>query len=136
MAEIHSAYVSQVAPLDFSELSSEVDASLPGTEVVAGKARLRIHRPGGRGFADARYFSGTLRTGSPLVPVVKVELVVSPWSAGRTEIGLRPLTSLGQLDSFRSDRFYNAARRVLSTLIDRIEVVSPTADAELELVAA
>jgi hypothetical protein len=119
MAEIHSAFVSQVAPMVFADALDSF-SDVIGAEVVAGKSRLRVSGPIGTGFADARYFAGTLRTGSALIPSVKVEIVVSPWSAGRTEIGVRPLSSLGHLDSLRSNRFYRAAREVLAALLDRI----------------
>lgn len=135
MAEIHSAFVSQVAPVGFADLAVAFD-QLAGTEISAGKARLQIQGRTGSGFAQTVYYRGVLRTGSRLVPSVKVEIVVSPWSASRSEIGLRPLTHLGHFDSLRSNRFYQAARTVLSAVFDRVLTHVPEDDsAELVLAA-
>jgi hypothetical protein len=119
VAEIHSAFVSQVAPIGFADLAEAFD-ELAGTEVSAGRAKLHIQQRTGTGFAGAAYYRGTLRTGSALIPTVKVEVVVSPWSSTRSEIGLRPLSNLGHFDSLRSNRFYNAARTVLAEVFDKL----------------
>lgn len=134
MAEIHSAFVSQVAPVGFADLTDAFE-QLDGTEISAGKARLQIQPRTGTGFAETAYYRGVLRTGSRLVPSVKVEIVVSPWSASRSEIGLRPLTSLGSFDSLRSNRFYQAARTVLAAVFERVLTDVP-ADESGELVLA
>ena len=134
MVEINSAFVSQVEPTEFGRLLEAFDA-LAGQEVASGRARLQIAERSGTGFAGAVCYGGTLRTGSPLVPSVKVEIVVSPWSSARSEIGIRPLTNLGRFDSLRSNRFYSAARAVLQTLFDKLVSDLPVEDSP-ELVLA
>lgn len=134
MAEIHSAFVSQVAPVEFVALSEGVDR-LAGSRIVAGKAKLEIHERTDTGFVGAVYYRGVLRTGSAIIPTVKVEIVVSPWSSTRSEIGLRPLTGLGHFDSLRSNRFYNAARETLAALFDEVLATLPSDEAP-ELVLA
>lgn len=119
MIEIQSAYVSQVEPIEFGDLADAVGA-LSGEEITSGRARLQINERSGNGLAGAVYYLGTLRTGSPLIPTVKVEIVVSPWSSTKSEIGIRPLTHLGRFDSMRSNRFYSAARAVVQALFDQI----------------
>lgn len=135
MAEIHSAFVSQVAPVGFADLAEGFE-KLAGTEIVAGKAKLQIHDRSGTGFADALYYRGALRTGSALVPTVKVEIVVSPWSSSRSEIGLRPLTNLGHFDSLRSNRFYDAARAVVARLFESLAADVATDDSDDLVLAA
>ena len=124
MIEIHSAFVSQVEPLGFADLADAVD-ELPGQAIAAGRARLNIRERSGSGLAGAVCYRGTLRTGSVLVPSVKVEVVVSPWSAGKSEVGIRPLANLGHTDSFRANRFYSAARSVLPALVDELRARLP-----------
>jgi hypothetical protein len=119
MTEIQSAFVSHVEPVEFGELAAAVEA-LAGREVTVGRATLQIGQRSGTGFAGAVCYDGTLRTGSLLVPSVKVELVVSPWSSARSELGIRPLTHLGRFDSLRSNRFYTAARSVLQALFEKV----------------
>lgn len=135
MTEIHSAFVSQVEPIEFDVLSGAF-AELAGQEVAAGRATLHIGAPTGTGFAGTVYYGGTLRTGSFLVPSVRVEIVVSPWSSSRSEIGIRPLSGLGSFDSLRSNRFYNAARSVLRVAFDQLRGdLSKDDSAELVLAA-
>ena len=135
MTEIHSAFVSQVEPVEFELLSRAFDG-LAGAEVTAGRATLQVGAPTGTGFAGTVYYSGTLRTGSLLVPSVKVEIVVSPWSSTRSEIGIRPLTHLGSFDSLRSNRFYSAARSVLQAVFNQLRSGLPAeVSTDLELAA-
>lgn len=117
--EIYSAVVSQVVPVGFADLGQAADA-LPGAQFEEGRARLEIHGRAGTGFVGAVRFSASLHTGSPLSRSIKVEVVVSPWSAGRSEVAIHPLTSLGRLDSVRADRFFKAARSVLPVVVDRL----------------
>lgn len=119
MTEIHSAFVSQVEQVEFAELADALD-QLAGREVTAGRVSLHIGERSGTGFAGAVYYEGTLRTGSLLVPTVKVEVVVSPWSSTRSEVGIRPLTNLGRFDSLRSNRFYRSARSALEAVSEMI----------------
>lgn len=123
--QIRSTFVSQVAPLGFADVADAVE-KLSGEEVETGRVRLSIQERIGEGLAGAVWYSGVLHTGSRLVPSVKVDVVVSPWSAGRTEIGLRPLSRIGQPSSFRANRFFDAAWAVLPELIDRIGAAVPT----------
>lgn len=120
----YTEVVSQVAPLGFADLAGAAD-ELPGQEFTDGRDRLVVHGPVGPGFAGALRFAGTLRTQSPLLPRVKVEVVVSPWSAGRSEVAIHPLTHLGRFDSRRANRFYKAASSVLALVIDRLEARIP-----------
>jgi hypothetical protein len=117
--KIHSSVVSQVVPVGFADLAQAADF-LPGTEVAGDRARLMIHGHAGTGLAGAVRFDATLRTTSLLIPWVKVELVVSPWSAGRSEVAVHPISNLGPLDSMRSNRFYESARSILAPVIDRL----------------
>jgi hypothetical protein len=119
VVEIQSAFVSQVEPIEFGELAGAVEV-LSGQEIASGRSRLQINDRSGSGLAGAVYYRGTLRTGSPLIPTVKVEIVVSPWSSTKSEIGIRPLTNLGRFDSMRSNRFYSAARAVVQALFDQV----------------
>ena len=119
MIEIQSAFVSQVEPVEFGELADAVEV-LSGQEITSGRSRLQINDRSGAGLAGAVYYRGTLRTASMLIPTVKVEIVVSPWSSTKSEIGIRPLTNLGRFDSMRSNRFYSAARAVVEALFDQV----------------
>src|SRR5438270_4636151 len=117
-APIRSTFVSQVAALGFADAVDRAD-HLTGEEIVAGRARLEIQERIGDGLAGAVWYSGLLRTGAATRPL-RVDVVVSPWPAGRTEIGLRPLGRLGFTDSLRARRFFSAAWSVLPVLIDRL----------------
>lgn len=119
MAEtpITSSFVSHVAGLGFADALDGADR-LAGSEVSAAGARLQIKGRIGEGPAGAVWYEAVLRTGFPLFPAVRVDLVVSPWSAGRTELGLRPLSRIGRPESFRAARFFDAAWRVLPRLTE------------------
>ena len=121
--KIYSAVVSQVVPVGFADLAQAAD-KLPGAEITGERARLTVHDHAGTGLAGAIRLSATLRT-TPLLPSMKVELVVSPWSAGRSEVAVHPISSLGPLDSMRSSRFFEAARSVLTAAIDRLHEELP-----------
>jgi hypothetical protein len=133
--KIYSAVVSEVVPVGFADLAQAAD-ELPGMEITADRARLKVHGRLGTGLAGASRFAGTLRTTSPLLPSLKVEVVVSPWSPGRSEVAIEPITNLGELDSLRANRFYNAARSVLPEVIDHLFAELPVeAPAALPLAA-
>jgi hypothetical protein len=121
---IHSSFVAQVAPVGFADAADVVE-DLSGQTVGTGRARLEIGERIGNGLAGAVWYHGVLRTGAPLMPPVKVDIVVSPWAAGRTEIGIRPLGRLGRLDSLRANRFFDAAWSVMPELVDRLAVAAP-----------
>lgn len=124
MAEtsITSTYVSQVAPFGFADAVDAAD-HLAGSDITVGRARLEIKERTGEGLAGAVWYDGVLHTGSTLFPTVRVDVVVAPWSAGRTEVGLRPLTRIGHPDSFRANRFFDAAWNVLPELESAIQAV-------------
>ena len=134
-APIQSTFVSQVAPLGFADA---IDAAerLVGREIRAGKARLEINARLGDGLAGAVWYSGLLRTGSGVIPAVRVDVVISPWSAGRVEVGLRPLTRIGRSESLRARRFFDAAWAVVPELSDELGRVAETPVAPLLPVAA
>jgi hypothetical protein len=121
--KIDSAVVSQVVPVGFADLAQVADV-LPGEEITEDRIRLKVHGRVGTGLAGAIHFGGTLRT-SGLLPSVEVEVVVSPWSASRSEVAIHPLTNLGQLDSLRANRFFKAARSILPVMIDRLYAELP-----------
>jgi hypothetical protein len=116
---ITTTFVSQVARLGFADALEQAD-SLIGHEVSNGSARLTIGERIGDGLAGAVWYSGVLRTGSPLLPSVRVDVVVTPWSAGRLEIGLRPLSRLGSASSVRANRFFSAAWRIMPSLVSAL----------------
>jgi hypothetical protein len=121
---VYSAVVSETVRAGFADLA-QAAGKLSGQELTQDRASLTVHGPIGTGLAGAIRFSGTLRTSSPLLPSVKVEVVVSPWSAGRSEVAIHPITHLGDLDSFRAKRFFNAARSILPLVIDRLSAELP-----------
>lgn len=123
---ITTTFVSQVANLPFADTIDAVEA-LEGRQLGSGAVRLTIGPRIGEGLAGAVWYSGVLRTGSPLVPSVRVDVVVSPWSAGRVEIGIRPLGRLGTAHSLRSGRFFNAAWAVMPALLDELRTAVPAA---------
>lgn len=121
---IYSAVVSQVVPVGFADLARAAQ-ELPGQEITEDRTRLKVHGGFGTGVPGAIHIGGTLRTTSALLPSMKVEVVVSPWSAGRSEVAIQPITNLGQLDSLRANRFYKAARSILPMVIDRLSAELP-----------
>lgn len=135
-ATITSTFVSQVAPIGFADAAGSADR-LEGSELSAGSARLQVKERIGAGLAGAAWYEGVLHTGSRLFPSVRVDIVVSPWSAGRSEIGLRPLTRIGRIDSFRANRFFAAAWAILPRLMEELGAGRPAeAPAHAGLVAA
>jgi hypothetical protein len=133
--KIYSAVVSQVVPVGFTDLAEAAD-ELPGREISEDRVRLRVGRRAGTGLGGATRFAGTLRTGAGLLPPIKVEVVVSAWSVHRSEVAIHPITSLGQLDSLRAQRFYNAAHSILRLVIDRLNAELPVeVPVELQLAA-
>lgn len=121
--KIYSAVVSQVVPVGFADLAQAAEA-LPGQEFAHDRARLQVHDPAGAGLAGAVRFSGTLTT-SALLPPVKVEVVVSPWSAERSEVAIHPLTNLGLFDSLRAKRFFKAAYSIIPDVVERLGAALP-----------
>ena len=132
---IQSTFVSQVAPLGFADAVDAADR-LVGQEIGTGRARLTIGSRLGDGLAGAIWYEGTLRTGSSLIPSVRVDVVISPWSAGRIEVGLRPLNRIGRPESLRARRFFDAAWAVVPQLADELGRVAETPVAPLLPVAA
>ena len=135
-APITSTFVSHVAPLGFADAVDTADR-LVGTAITAGGARLEVGDRIGQGLAGAVWYEGVLKTGSALFPTVRVDIVVSPWSAGRTEVGLRPLSRIGRADSFRADRFFDAAWAVLPVLTDQVttRTIETPVPADLQVAA-
>lgn len=116
--KIYSAVVSRVVPVGFADLAQAAE-ELPGREVVKDRTWLKVKGGLGTGLVGAIRLGGTLRTSSLLRPV-KVEVVVSPWSAGRSEVAIQPVTNLGQFDSLRTRWFLKAAHSLLPLVIERL----------------
>jgi len=114
-----SSFVSQVTEVGFADASEGIE-HLQGQTVVSGRARLEIGERVGDGLAGGSSYAGVLHTGSGLTRTVPVDIVVTPWSPGWTEIGLRPLGRIGGIESGRARRFYGAADAALSELVDRL----------------
>jgi hypothetical protein len=132
--QIHSAFVAKTAEFDYPDAVAALE-NLVGREIWSGSARLTIGERGADGLAGAASFSGRLRTGSLLFPSLRVDVVVSPWSATRVEFGIRPLGRVGRLGSFRLGRFSGAAWPMVEALIDRVgESLSPPARPAVTLV--
>jgi hypothetical protein len=132
---VYTPVVSEVVPVGFADLA-QAAGELPGQELNSGSARLNVNRLVGTGLAGGIRFGGTLRTSSGLFPSIKVEVVVTPWSASRSEVAIHPMTNLGHLDSLRANRFYKAARSILPVVIDRLDAALPAeAPAALKLAA-
>lgn len=132
---IHTAVVSQVVPVGFADLAQAAE-QLPGCEITEDRVRLKVDAPVGTGFVGAIRFAATLRTPTALLPPLKVEVVVSPWSTGRSEVSIYPMANLGQFESLRATRFFKAARAVLPAVIDRLRSGLPAqVPAAVELVA-
>ena len=136
-ARITSTFVSHVAPAGFADVVDAADR-LAGSSIHAGGTELELRRRIGDGLAGAIWYEGVLKTGSPWFPTVRVDVVVSPWSAGRTEIGLRPLSRIGRADSFRAGRFFDAAWSILPALTEALAagpVVATPVNAGLQVAA-
>jgi hypothetical protein len=124
--DIRTTFVALTGKFDHFDAVRDLE-TLAGHEITAGSARLAIGQRVGNGDDAFGYvgFEGHLHTGSALVPALKVEIVVTPWSSTRTEIGVRPLGRLGRL---RTDRFLRAAWPVVEALIAELQPhASPTA---------
>ena len=93
--QIRSTFVAATAEMDHAHAVKAIE-NLVGHEISAGAARLLIQGRNTRGMLGGVSFSGRLRTGSLLLPSVPVDVVVSPWSAVRTEIGIGPLGHYGR----------------------------------------
>ena len=134
-APIQSTFVSQVAKLGFADATDAGDR-MTGQEITASKARLEFGNRIGDGLGGAVWYAGVLRTGSPFIPAVRVDVVVSPWSAGRVEVGIRPLGRLGRGESIRANRFFDAAWAVLPELVAELGRVAERPAAKVLQVAA
>jgi hypothetical protein len=134
MMKVYSPVVSHVVPVGFADLAHSAE-QLPGRDFVGDRARLKVHGLVGTGLAEAVRYGGTLRT-TAVLPPIKVEVVVSPWSAGQSEIAIHPITELGQVDSLRANRFFKAAGAILPLVIDQLNAeLSRDAPAALQLAA-
>lgn len=131
----YSEVVPQVVPVGFADLA-EAAEGLPGREFAAGRARLQVHGPVGQPLDGMIRLGGTLRTGSLVLPRVTVEVVISPWSAGRSEVAIHPITHLGPFDSLRANRFFEAAAAVLPGVIDDLGARVPAEAAAVPALAA
>jgi hypothetical protein len=134
-APIQSTFVSQVADLGFADALDAAER-LVGQEIAVGRARLDIRGRLGDGLAGAVWYAGTLRTGSSLIPSVRVDVVISPWSAGRIEVGIRPLSRIGGAESLRANRFFDAAWAVVPSLADQLAQLAEAPVARVLQVAA
>ncbi|MDA8047177.1 MAG: hypothetical protein M0Z30_18390 [Actinomycetota bacterium] len=134
-APIQTSFVALNAPLGFADAAEAVE-QLAGHTLSSGRAELEIGEPVGVGLVGAIWFHGVLHTGSLLVPKVPVDVVIAPWSAGRSEIGLRPLGRLGSINSARARRFYEAAWAVLPDLVEALTAGPVGAAAPVEVPAA
>jgi hypothetical protein len=131
--KVYSAVVSRVVAAGFADLIQAANA-LPGQEFTSNRGRLKVDNRVATDLADEIHFDATLRT-TALLPSLKVEVVVSPWSADRSEVAIHPITRLGQLDSYRARRFFNAAHSVLPVVIDHLNAELVEAPAALKLAA-
>ena len=131
----YTEVVSQVVPVGFADLACAAE-ELSGWEAPAGRARLQVQGPYGRQYEGMVRLGGVLRTGSLLLPKVRVEVIVSPWSAGRSEVAIHPITNLGQFDSLRANRFFEAARAVLPALVDHLSAEAPVEAPKVPALAA
>lgn len=121
---IQSAVVSQVVPVGFADLAQAAD-ELPGEELADDRVHLHVLGRLGSGQLGAVRFAGTLRAAPTVIPPMKVEVIVSPWSANRSEVAIRPLTNIGEFDSLRANRFFNAAHSILPTVIEHLTEEAP-----------
>ncbi len=116
---VYSPVVSQLVPVGFDDIVDAAD-ELPGQALSEDRIRLKVHGRVGAGVPGAIRYAGTLWTTSAPFPAMKVEVVVSPWSASRSEVAIHPITNLGQFDSLRASRFFKAAYSMLPVVIDRL----------------
>jgi hypothetical protein len=122
--KVYSAVVTQVVPQSFAALAQAAN-ELPGQELTADRVRLKVQDRVGDGLGGAIRYAATLRTASALLPSIKVEVVISPWSADQSEVAIHPMTHLGRSGSLRANRFFEAARTILPTVIDRLNAGLP-----------
>jgi hypothetical protein len=122
--EVHSPVVSQLVPVGFADIAHAAD-KLPGQKLSEDRIRLKVHGRVGTGLPGAIRYAGTLWTTSAPFPAMKVEVVVSPWSASQSEVAVHPITNLGQFDSLRASRFFKAAYSMLPVVIDRLYAELP-----------
>lgn len=122
--KVYSAVVSQVVPVGFADLAQAV-GGLSGQELAEDRIQLKVDGCVDAGLAGAIRLAGTLRTTAALLPPMKVEVVVSSWSAGRSEVAIHPITKLGHFDSLRAKRFFKGARSILPVVIDRLNAGLP-----------
>jgi hypothetical protein len=122
--KFYSAVVSQVVPQPFAALAEQT-GELPGQELTADRFRLKVHDRVGDGLDGAVRYAATLRTASVLLPPIKVEVVISPWSADQSDVAIHPMTNLGRSGSLRANRFFEAARTILPAVIDRLSAGLP-----------
>lgn len=114
--QIRSNFVALTGEFGYPEALEAVE-HLAGQEITAVPARLTVGERVGNAAFGGTWFSGRLHAGSPYVPSVAVDIVVTPWSSERTEIGIRPLARMG---SFRTARFLRAAWPVTEALLDEV----------------
>ena len=122
--QIHTTFVATGAEVARAD-AVEVLEGLVGDEIKAGSARLLIEAEGRPGAFDSVSWRARLRTGFVLSPSIPVEVVVTPWSASRTEIGISPLGRVGRPGSLRLSGFFRAAWPVVDALIQRVVTSAP-----------
>lgn len=118
-------FVGSTIALGYAD-AAEAAERLPGRDIAAGSAHLVLGDGPAESLGSTLTLQGVLHTGSPLVRPVRVELVLSPWSASRTEVGIRPSSKLGHTESVRTRRYLDAAWTVLPRLIDALGTVPAT----------
>lgn len=112
-------FVSNVAEVGYADAVEAMETRV-GHEVVVGGVRLHLQVQTVDSVSGMTWMSGVLHTGSALSRPVKVDVVLSPWSAHRTEVGIRPISRTGAPDSLRTRRFLDAAWAVLPELTARV----------------
>jgi hypothetical protein len=117
--QIRTTFVALTGEFDFRDAVGGLEA-LSGQEITAGSARLTIGErvDGTENAFGSVGFTGRLHTGSALLPAITVDIVVTPWSATRTEIGVRPLGRPGWL---RTERFLRAAWPIVEALTAELQ---------------
>lgn len=135
-APSYSNFVSLRVDLGFAD-AAEAAESLPGTTFTAAKHALTVKELALHTVDGQLSYSGVLHAAPGFLPGLPVEVVVSAWSAGRSEIGIRPLSRLGAPSSLRSLRFFRAAWAVLPEIIaELLATRSATTEAPGRLPAA